>query len=114
MSVKLSARRVECVSVLDASGRITLGEESSTIREALRGMIANSHKKILLNLAEVSYIDSSDIRELLTALNEVKTNGGEMKVVNLTPRVKDLMQITRLYTVFDVHDDEAAALRSFG
>jgi anti-sigma B factor antagonist len=85
------------VSVVDVAGRITLGEGSSALRDMLRDMVGKSQKKILLNLGDVSYIDSSGIGEL----------------VNLTKRVKDLLQITKLYTVFDVHDDEAAAVRSF-
>jgi anti-sigma B factor antagonist len=101
------------VSVIDVSGRITLGEGSSTLRDALREMVTKGQKKILLNLGEVSYIDSSGIGELVSAFTTVTNSGGQLKLLNLTKRVKDLLQITKLYTVFDVHETEASAIRSF-
>ena len=113
MSVKLNTRQVGDVSVIDASGRITLGEVSSTLRDALRGLVTQGQKKILLNLGEVSYIDSSGIGELVSGFTSVTNSGGELKLLNLTKRVKDLLQITKLYTVFDVHESEASAVRSF-
>ena len=113
MSVKLTNRQVGDVTVIDAVGRITLGEGSSTFRDSLRDLVAKGHKKLLLNLAEVSYIDSSGIGELVSGFTTVTNQGGRLKLVGLTKRVKDLLQITKLYTVFDVHDDEAAAVRSF-
>ena len=113
MSVKLSARQVGDVSVVDVAGRITLGEGSSALRDLLREMVGKNQKKILLNLGEVSYIDSSGIGELVSGFTTVTNQGGQLKLLNLTKRVKDLLQITKLYTVFDVHDDEAGAVRSF-
>ena len=113
MSVKLSTRQVGDVSVMDVSGRITLGEGSSTLRDSMRDMVAKGQKKILLNLGDVSYIDSSGIGELVSGFTTVANQGGQLKLLNLTKRVKDLLQITKLYTVFEVHDDEAAAIRSF-
>jgi anti-sigma B factor antagonist len=113
VSVKLNTRQVGDVSVIDVSGRITLGEGSSTLRDALRGLVAQGQKKILLNLGEVSYIDSSGIGELVSGFTSVTNGGGELKLLNLTKRVKDLLQITKLYTVFDVHETEASAVRSF-
>lgn len=113
MSVKLTSRQVGDVTVIDAAGRITLGEGSSTFRDAIRDMTAKGNKKLLLNLAEVSYIDSSGIGELVSAFTSVTNQGGQLKLLNLTKRVKDLLQITKLYTVFEVYDDEAAAVRSF-
>jgi anti-sigma B factor antagonist len=101
------------VSVIDVSGRITLGEGSSTLRDALRALVAQGQKKILLNLGEVSYIDSSGIGELVSGFTSVTNSGGELKLLNLTKRVKDLLQITKLYTVFDVHESEISAVRSF-
>jgi anti-sigma B factor antagonist len=101
------------VSVIDVSGRITLGEGSSTLRDALRELAGKGQKKILLNLGEVSYIDSSGIGELVSGFTTVTNLGGELKLLNLTKRVKDLLQITKLYTVFDVHESEASAVRSF-
>ena len=113
MSVKLNTRQVGDVSVIDVAGRITLGEGSSALRDALRDMISKNQKKILLNLAEVTYIDSSGIGELVSGFTTVTNSGGQLKLLNLAKRVKDLLQITKLYTVFDVHEDEAGAIRSF-
>lgn len=113
MSIKLNSRQVGDVTVVDLAGRITLGEGSSTMRDALRELLAKGNKKILLNLGEVSYIDSSGIGELVSAFTTVTNQGGELKLLGLNKRVKDLLQITKLYTVFEVHDDESAAVRSF-
>ena len=113
MSVKLNTRQIGDVSVVDVAGRITLGEGSSALRDTLREMVSKGQKKILLNLGEVSYIDSSGIGELVSAFTTVTNGGGQLKLLNLTKRVKDLLQITKLYTVFDVHDSEVTAIRSF-
>jgi anti-sigma B factor antagonist len=101
------------VSVVDVAGRITLGEGSSALRDAVRGLAAKGQKKILLNLGEVSYIDSSGIGELVSGFTTVTNSGGQLKLLHLTKRVKDLLQITKLYTVFDIHDSEPTAIRSF-
>jgi anti-sigma B factor antagonist len=101
------------VTVIDVAGRITLGEGSSVLRDALRDLVSKNQKKILLNLGEVSYIDSSGIGELVSGFTTVTNSGGALKLLNLNKRVKDLLQITKLYTVFDVHEDEAGAIRSF-
>ena len=113
MSVKLNTRQIGDVSVVDVAGRITLGEGSSALRDTLREMVSKGQKKVLLNLGEVSYIDSSGIGELVSAFTTVTNGGGQLKLLNLTQRVKDLLQITKLYTVFDVHDSEVTAIRSF-
>jgi len=113
VSVKLNTRQIGDVSVVDVAGRITLGEGSSALRDTLREMVNKGQKKILLNLGEVSYIDSSGIGELVSAFTTVTNGGGQLKLLNLTKRVKDLLQITKLYTVFDVHDSEVTAIRSF-
>jgi anti-sigma B factor antagonist len=113
VSIKLNTRQVGDVTVVDVAGRITLGEGSSTLRDNLRDLVGKGQKKVLLNLGEVSYIDSSGIGELVSGFTTVTNQGGQLKLLNLTKRVKDLLQITKLYTVFDVHDDEAAAIRSF-
>jgi anti-sigma B factor antagonist len=113
VSVKLSTRQVGDVTVMDVAGRITLGEGSSALRDALRELVGKNQKKILLNLGEVSYIDSSGIGELVSGFTTVTNSGGNLKLLNLNKRVKDLLQITKLYTVFDVHEDEAGAIRSF-
>lgn len=113
MSVKISTRQVGDVTVVDVSGRITLGEGSSALRDVLRDLTAKGNKKILLNLSDVSYIDSSGIGELVSGFTSVSNQGGTLKLLGLTKRVKDLLQITKLYTVFDVHEEEAHAIRSF-
>ena len=113
MSIKLSTRQVDGVTILDLSGRITLGEGSVQLRDAIRDLLAKGQKKILLNLADVNYIDSSGIGELVSAFTTTKNQGGELKLLNLTKKVNDLLQITKLYTVFDVKDDEASAVKSF-
>ena len=101
------------VSIVDFSGRITLGEGSATLRNTVKELVAAGKQKILLNLADVDYIDSAGIGEMVSAYTMVRGASGELKLINLTKRVHDLMQITRLLTVFDVSNDEAAAVRSF-
>jgi anti-sigma B factor antagonist len=113
VSMKVSTRQVDGITVLDLSGRITLGEGSVQLRDAVRDLLAKGQKKILLNLGEVNYIDSSGIGELVSAFTTVKNQGGDLKLLNLTKKVHDLLQITKLYTVFDVKDDEASAIGSF-
>ena len=113
MSVKISTRQVDGVTVLDMSGRITLGEGSVQLRDAVRDLLSKGQKHILLNLGDVTYIDSSGIGELVSAFTTTKNQGGELKLLNLTRKVHDLLQITKLYTVFDVKDDEASAIASF-
>ncbi|MDQ2774559.1 MAG: STAS domain-containing protein [Acidobacteriota bacterium] len=113
MSVKLTSRQVGDVVVIDATGRITLGEGASQFRDVIRDLAAKGNKKILLNLSDVSYIDSSGIGEMVSGFTTITNAGGHLKLVGLSKRVKDLLQITKLYTVFDVYDDEAAAVRSF-
>ena len=113
MSMKLNTRQVDGITVLDLSGRITLGEGSVQLRDAVRDLLAKGSKNILLNLADVNYIDSSGIGELVSAYTTVRNQGGELKLLNLTKKVHDLLQITKLYTVFDVKDDEATAVKAF-
>lgn len=113
MSVKLASRQVGDVTVLDVAGRITLGEGASAFRDAIRDLGAKGSKKVLLNLGEVSYIDSSGIGEMVSGFTTVTNNGGQLKLEGLSKRVKDLLQITKLYTVFEVYDDEADAIRSY-
>jgi anti-sigma B factor antagonist len=112
--MKATNRQVEGVAVVDMSGRITLGEGSVVLRDSIRDLIGKGQKKILLNLGDVTYIDSSGIGELVSAFTAVRREGGELKLLNLTKKVHDLLQITKLYTVFDIKDDEAAAIKAFG
>ena len=113
MSMKVTTRQVDGITILDLSGRITLGEGSVTIRDAVRDVLAKGSNKILLNLGDITYIDSSGIGELVSAYTTVRNQGGELKLLNLTKKVHDLLQITKLYTVFDVKDDEASAIASY-
>ena len=113
MSMKATNRQVDGVAVVDMSGRITLGEGSVVLRDTIRDLIGKGSKKILLNLGDVTYIDSSGIGELVSAFTAVRREGGELKLLNLTKKVHDLLQITKLYTVFDIKDDEATAIKAF-
>ena len=113
MSIQVTTRQVGDVSVVDVVGRITLGEGASALRETIRGLVAKEQKKVLLNLGEVSYIDSSGIGELVSGFTTVTNHGGQLKLLGLTKRVQDLLQITKLYTVFDIYDKETSAVSSF-
>lgn len=113
MSMTLKTRQIDGVTILDLHGRIVLGEGSVQVRDTIRELIAKGQKSILLNLADVNYIDSSGLGELVSAYTTVKNAGGELKLLHLTKKVHDLLQITKLYTVFDVKDDEAKAIAAF-
>jgi len=113
MALKIASREVDGVAVLDLSGRITLGEGSVQLRDAVRGLIGKGKKHILLNLGEVNYIDSSGLGELVSAFTSAKNQQAEVKLLNLTKKVHDLLQLTKLYTVFDIYDDEAHAITAF-
>ncbi len=113
MSMTFKTREVSGVTLVDLSGKITLGEGGMTLREEVRKLLAEGKKKIVLNLGEVNYIDSSGLGELVSAYTAVKNSGGELKLLNLTSKVRDLLVITKLVTVFDVKDDEGSAVSSF-
>jgi anti-sigma B factor antagonist len=114
MKMTTSTRQVGGVTVVDISGRIELGEESAALRDLVCDLLSRGDKEILLNLGDVHYIDSSGLGSLVSAFTRVQKQGGELKLLNLTNKVSDLMQITKLYTVFDVMNDEAVAVGSFG
>jgi anti-sigma B factor antagonist len=114
MSLTMRTREVNGIMIIDLSGRLTMGEASAAIRNEIHDEIGHGSRKILLNLAGVSYIDSAGLGELTSAYTSVKNRNGELKLLKLTQRVHDLMQITKLYTVFDVYDDEREAIASFG
>ena len=114
MTMKASSRQVDNVTIVDLSGRITLGEGSVVLRETVKDLVSKGRNRILLNLGDVTYIDSSGIGELVSAFTSVRNQGGELKLLKLTKKVHDLLQITKLYTVFDIKDDEAAAIQAFG
>lgn len=113
MSFKATARDISGVTVVDISGRITLGEGSAMLRDMIRDLVTKNRVRVVLNLGDVNYIDSSGIGELVSGFTAVKNSGGELKLLHLTKKVHDLLQITKLYTVFDVHNDEPSALGSF-
>ena len=113
MALTIASREVDGVTVLDLSGRITLGEGSVQLRDAIRDLISKGQRNVLLNLSEVNYIDSSGLGELVSAYTTAKNQGATLKLLKLTKKVHDLLQLTKLYTVFDIHDDEASAIASF-
>ena len=113
MSATINNRQNGDVVLVDVGGKITLGDGSVAIREAVKKLVADGNKNIVLNLGEVTYIDSSGIGELVSAFTTVSNSGGNLKLLNLTKRVQDLLQITKLYTVFEVFNDEPSAVASF-
>jgi anti-sigma B factor antagonist len=113
MSLKINVRETADATILDMSGRISLGEALGELRDSIREALAGDQKNILLNLAEVSYIDSSGLGQLISSYATVASRGGQMKLLNLQKRVNDLMQITKLVTVFETYSNEEAALKSF-
>src|SRR5579863_448737 len=114
MSLNLNTRQVNDVTVVDVAGRITLGEGTNAMRDAMLGLIAGGSRKILLNLAEASYIDSSGFGELVSGYTSLRRVGGSLKLLNPTQRIKSLLDMTNLSAVFEVHDDEAHAVKSVG
>jgi anti-sigma B factor antagonist len=113
MHMTANTRQSGSVTIVDISGRIVLGEESAALRQLVCDLLSKGHKNILFNLVDVNYIDSSGLGNLVGSFTSVRKQGGELKLLNLTNKVQDLMQITRLYTVFDIMDDEAVAVKSF-
>ena len=113
MNLKTTIRKVDNVAVVDANGRITLGQETQLLRETILRLLGEGQKHILLNLGGVSFMDSAGIGELVSALTSARNRGGELKLLKLTKKVRDVVQITKLYTVFDIRDDEAEAIKSF-
>jgi len=113
VALTIASREVDGVTVLDLNGRITLGEGSVQLREAVRDLISKGSKNILLNMSDVNYIDSSGLGELVSAFTTAKNQGAAVKLLSLTKKVKDVLQLTKLYTVFDIYDDEASAIASF-
>jgi anti-sigma B factor antagonist len=112
--MKIDTRTVGDVTVLDCSGKITLGEGTMAVRNTVREVLKNGGKKIVLNLAEVNYIDSSGIGELVSTFTTVTNQGGQLKLLKLTKKIQELLAITKLLTVFQVYNDEQEAVASFG
>ena len=113
MTIKVSTRMVNGVVIVDIFGQLRLGEATSKLRDVVQGLLKEGYKKLLLNMAEVQHVDSSGIGELMTTYTSVKAQGGELKLLNLNKNVRNLLQVTRLYTVFDVHDDLNNAVASY-
>ena len=109
----IETREVSHVTIVDIDGRIILGDETGQLRDTVRRLIAEGKKKIVLNLAKVDYIDSSGMGELVSSFTTVRNSGGELKLLSLTKKVRDVVQVTKLYTVFDIKDDEFTAVKSF-
>jgi len=113
MALTIASRESKGVTVLDLKGKITLGEGSVQVRDGIRGLVGKGQKRILLNLGDVNYIDSSGLGELVGAYTTARNQGAELKLLKLSQKVHDLLQLTKLYTVFDIYDDEATAIASF-
>ena len=111
--LNIKERQAGDITVLDMDGRITIGEGSVALRSAIRKLLEGGKKKILLNLGGVGYIDSSGIGELVSSFTSINKEGGQLKLLNLTTKIRDLLAITKLLTVFDTYDDEQAALSSY-
>ncbi len=113
MPLKMTERTVDGVSVLDLEGRIVLGEESSALRERVKNLLGQDHKKIVLNMGNVSYIDSAGLGALVASYTSAKNQGAILKLVNLGGKFREVLQVTKLLTVFEVYDSEQAAISSF-
>jgi len=109
----ITTREVSHITIVDINGRITLGDETGQLRDTVRQLVSAGKKKIILNLANVDYIDSSGVGELVGSYTTVRNAGGELKLLGLTKKVHDVLNVTKLYTVFDVKDDEFTAVKSF-
>lgn len=114
MALKVTERQTNGVTILDIIGRIVLGKETATLRDSIRDRLAQGRKNILLNLGEVPFIDSTGIGELVSAFIAARREGGAVKLLNLTKRVRDTVEIVKLGSIFELFDDEAAALKTFG
>jgi len=111
--LEVTERQAGDVTILDMTGAVRIGEGSIALRDAIRGLADSGKKKILLNLAGVNYVDSSGIGELIANYTTVSRQGGQLKLLNLTDRIQNLLVITKLLTVFDAYEDEGEALKSF-
>lgn len=113
MGISISTRLIDGVVIIDLFGQLRLGEATSKLRDTVQGLMNDGYRKLLLNMAEVQHIDSSGIGELMTTYTAVQNTGGELKLLNLHKNVRNLLQVTRLYTIFDVQEDLAVAVKSF-
>ena len=113
MNMTISTRQVGSITILDIGGRIVLREESASVRDVIRNLLNNEHQQIVFNLGRVDYIDTIGLGSLVGAFMTVRKQGGDLKLLNLPEKFADVMQITKLYTVFDIINDEAVAVKSF-
>jgi len=113
VSAKVNTRQVGEVTVIDLEGRITLGEGSNLLRDELRHLIGTNRRKILLNFAEVSYMDSSGVGQVVAGFTTVTNQGGQLKLLNLSKRIKGLLNMVKIASIFEIYDDEAAAIVTF-
>ena len=113
MALRMTDRDVSGITVVDIEGRIVLGEESNAFRERVKSLLAAGKKKIVLNMAQVSYIDSAGLGTLVATFHSARSQGATLKLVNLGAKFKEVLQVTKLMTVFDTYDNEAAAVSSF-
>lgn len=113
MSAKFTEREIGDVTIVEVQGRVTLGEGAAGLRDQIKSLAERGHKKVILNLHETMYFDSSGVGELISGFTTLSNCGAQLKLLKLTKRLEDLLQITKLYTVFEVFDDEAEAVRSF-
>ncbi len=114
MALTAKVRKVGEVAIVDLNGKITLGENTGILRDELRSLLSQGVKNIVLNMAGVSYVDSAGLGELVGAYTTATNQGGSLKLLNLQGKMKDLMQITKLHTIFASFEDEKAAVASFG
>jgi len=113
VALRMTDRQIDGVDVVEIEGRIVLGEESNTFREKVKSLLASGNKKVVLNMAQVSYIDSAGLGTLVATFHSAKTQGATLKLANLGTKFKEVLQVTKLMTVFDTYDSEAAAIQSF-
>jgi anti-sigma B factor antagonist len=113
MTLSIEPREAGKVTILDVKGRIVLGDEIGSLRKTVHSLVEEGKKKIILNLADVDYIDSSGVGELVGCYTTLRNEGGELKLLNLSPKVQDILNVTKLYTVFDIREDEFTAVKSF-
>ena len=111
--MQIDERAAGDVTILDLKGRMTLGEGDELLKDKINSLVLQGRKQIVLNLAEVPYIDSAGLGEVVRTYTTVKRQGGSLKLLNLTKRIEDLLSITKLLTVFDTYDDEAEAIKSY-
>jgi anti-sigma B factor antagonist len=114
VALKISNLQVDGVGVVELAGRIVLGEESNSLRETVKGLLAAGKKKVVLNMDRITYIDSAGLGTLVATFHSARSQGATLKLANLGAKFKEVLQVTKLMTVFDTYENEAAAIQSFG